>query len=92
MGVSNQKNKSLESLANIAWAREYPEVWKLFEVLDTFDLWHLSSIYNLSNDDEISQMPSEILREDKVQDALPQIKKYILENAPVLNSDNQFTL
>gem|GEM_PF-5576170 len=37
-------------------------------------------------------MPSEILREDKVQDALPQIKKYILENAPVLNSDNQFTL
>ena len=80
----NLSNKSLEELSNIAWAKEYPDVWKLFEVLDKYEI-------STPADKQIS-MPSAILREDIPHSSLQHTKEIILENAPRIDSENHVVL
>lgn len=82
---STKWNKSLEELSNIAGAKEYPEVWNLFSVLDSYEVPSLG-------ENTVVLQSRKILREDVVKNANENVKKIILENAPLLGEDNQIIL
>lgn len=71
----------LESLSLIAWAQEYPEVWKLFSLLDAVDDESLtqSAVQNAQH-----------LRSDQIIN--PTVVWAITHNFPVQDSDGSLVL
>lgn len=71
----------LESLSLISWAQEYPEVWKLFSLLDTVDDESLtqSAVQNAQH-----------LRSDTIID--PTAVWAITHNFPVQDPDGSLVL